>query len=127
VVEHHQRTVLRPGLLQVLEAAGSARDNLDHMFQIWEQVSCAPDFNGCLMGNCIAEMSAREPDLAHLPGPKLVMMEGWLRQSLEGAQRAGELDVKLDVNAVARAILALLRASPSWHESIATRASCAAS
>lgn len=107
VVEHYENAVLRPGLLEVLEAPGSARKNLERMFEIWEQVASSPDFNGCLVGNCVAEMSAREPEVAELLGPKLVMMEGWLRRTLERAQRAGEVPKKLDVKAVARAILAM--------------------
>src|SRR5688572_18716335 len=107
IVERYVQNVLEPGMRDVLDAPGSARANLERMFQIWEQVASSGEFNGCLVGNCIAEMSAREPELTELLGPKLELMESWYRRALERAQRAGEVSPKLDTAAVARAILAM--------------------
>jgi len=109
VVEHYEQTVLRPGILAVLEAPGSARANVERLLALWEGVASAPDFNGCLVGNCVAEMSARDPELLDLLGPKLKMMESWLAAALRRAKAARELPKQLDVEAVARSLLALMQ------------------
>lgn len=107
VVEHYAATVLRPHLRDVLEAPGSPRANLERLFEQWQQVAAAPEFNGCLVGNCVAEMSARDPEVADILAPQLEQMERWLRAAIQRAQRAGEVSVELDPKAVASAILAL--------------------
>jgi len=109
VVEHYEVTVLRPGILAVLEAPGSARQNIERLFQIWEQTSSAPEFSGCLVGNCVAEMSARDPELAELLRPKLALIESWLAAALRRAQRQREVSKKIDVEALARTILAMMQ------------------
>jgi TetR/AcrR family transcriptional repressor of nem operon len=109
VVEHYEETVLRPGILAVLEAPGSARANVERLLALWEGVATAPGFNGCLVGNCVAEMSVRDPELLDVLGPKLEMMEGWLVAALRRAKTARELPKQLDVESVARALLALMQ------------------
>ena len=107
VVEHYEQTVLRAGLLEVLEAPGSPRANLERLFELWEQVATSQELKGCLVGNCVAEMSTREPEIADLLRPKLLLMEGWLQHTVERAQRAHEVPAHIDAQAVARAILAM--------------------
>jgi TetR/AcrR family transcriptional regulator, transcriptional repressor for nem operon len=107
VVEHYVERVLRPGMLEVLEAPGSPRGNLERMIESWELLVAAPGFNGCLIGNCIAELSARDPEVTDVLAPKLELMETWLRRTLARAQRAGELAAELDIKAVARTLLAM--------------------
>ncbi len=107
VVEHYEQTVLRPGLRDVLEAPGSALENLERVLGYWQQAASAQDFNGCLVGNCIAELGSREPELADVLAPKLTLMEDWFWGVLDRAQRAGELSRALDARATARSLLAL--------------------
>lgn len=107
VVERYAASVLRPYLRDVLEAPGSARANLERLFQHWQEVVTSPDFNGCLVGNCVAEMSARDPEIADILAPQLEQMESWLRRAIQRAREAGEVSEKLDPKAVARAILAM--------------------
>jgi TetR/AcrR family transcriptional repressor of nem operon len=109
VVEHYEQTVLRPGMLALLEAPGSPRKNVERLIGSWEHIASAPGFNGCLVGNCVAEMSARDPEIADVLAPKLKLMEGWLIAALKRAQREGEVSKHLDVEAVARAILAMMQ------------------
>lgn len=107
VVERYAATVLRPHLRDVLEAPGSPRANLERLLEQWQEVVTAPDFNGCLVGNCVAEMSARDPEIADVLAPQLEQMEAWVRRALQRARDAGEVSAKLDPKGVARAILAM--------------------
>lgn len=107
VLDCYEQTVLRPGLRDVLEAPGSALGNLERLLGYWQEAAGAPDFNGCLVGNCIAELGAREPELADLLAPRLKLMEDWLWHVLDRAQRAGELSRSLDARATARSLLTL--------------------
>lgn len=107
VVEHYEQTVLRPGLHDVLEAPGSALGNLERVLEYWQQAASTPGFNGCLVGSCIAEMGAREPELADLLAAKLKLMEDWFWGVLDRAQQAGEISRSLDARATARSLLAL--------------------
>jgi hypothetical protein len=77
------------------------------MFRLWEELAAAPDFHGCLVGNCVAEMSGRDPELGRILAAQLALMEGWIRSALERARSAGEVPAQLDVQGVARALLAL--------------------
>jgi len=107
VVERYATTVLHPHLRDVLEAPGSPRANLERLFDTWREVVTSPDFNGCLVGNCVAEMSARDPEIADILAPRLEQMETWLRRAIQRARDAGEVSATLDPKAVARAILAM--------------------
>ena len=107
VVERYAETVLRPHMRDLLEAPGSPRGNLERLFQLWQEVATAPDFNVCLVGNCVAEMSARDPEIADVLAPQLEQMETWLRRAVQRARDAGEVDARVDPRAVARGILAL--------------------
>src|SRR5688572_658461 len=49
VIQHYEATVLRPGIRDVLEAPGSARANIERLFELWVQAAGAPDFKGCLV------------------------------------------------------------------------------
>src|SRR6187431_2122551 len=90
VVERYAATVLRPYLRDVLEAPGSPRANLERLFEHWQEAVASPNFNGCLVGNCVAEMSARDPEIADILGPQLEQMELWLFQAIARARAAGE-------------------------------------
>ena len=106
VVEHYFAHVLKPGL-DLLDAPGSARQNLERIFSGWESVASDPDFHGCLVGNSVPEVSARDPELAQVLARKLELMEAAFARALRRAKRDGELRETLDVKDTARSLLAL--------------------
>jgi TetR/AcrR family transcriptional repressor of nem operon len=105
VVEHYFDSVLRPGLIDVLDAAGSGRANVEKVFAMWEAVTAAPEWNGCLIGNSVAELSARDAPMATLLQRKLQLVEEAFHRALRRAQRAGEVPPTLHVRSVARSLV----------------------
>lgn len=106
VVEHYFSRVLKPGF-DVLDAPGSARENLERVFAGWEATATLPDFHGCLIGNSVPELSAKDEDIAALLCRKLELMEGAFVRVLRRAKRDGEVRSELDVKNTARALLTL--------------------
>lgn len=107
VVERYFERVLKPYVVDVLDAPGSARQNLERIFESWETAARAPDFNGCLVGNAVSELALRDPELGAVLRRKLELMEAAFLRALRRAQRAGELRATLDPRATARALLVL--------------------
>jgi TetR/AcrR family transcriptional regulator, transcriptional repressor for nem operon len=106
VVEHYFERVLKPGI-DLLDAPGSARAHIEQTFEGWEAAACLPEFNGCLIGNSVPEMSARDPELGAMLARKLTLMEQGFVRALKRAQRDGEVDAELDVKSAARTLLTL--------------------
>ncbi len=104
-VDHYFRTVIKPGLIDVLDAPGSARANLERVFAQWEALATAPDFHGCLIGNCISEFGRQDPELADVLRRKLCLVEAAFYRTLKRAQRAGEVSASLDPRATARSLV----------------------
>jgi TetR/AcrR family transcriptional repressor of nem operon len=107
VVDFYFERVLKPGLVDVLDAPGSARKNLELVFHRWIEVATAPDFNGCLVGNGVSAMSPGDPELADLLRRKLKLLEEALVRVLRRAQEAREVPATLDPRATARSLLAI--------------------
>jgi len=105
VVEYYFDHVVQRGLVDVLDAPGSARENLERAFTIWEETALAHDFNGCLVGNSVSELGVRDPEIAAVLQRKLVLMEEALYRTVRRAQAAGEVNPKLDARATARSLL----------------------
>lgn len=106
VIEHYFDRVLKPGI-DLLDAPGSARAHLEKIFDTWEALARSPDFNGCLVGNSVPEMSARDPELGAVLARKLELMERGFSRALARAKRDGEVNAKLDVKGTARALLTI--------------------
>lgn len=106
VVEHYFGRVLKPGL-DALDAPGSARENLERVFEAWEATAALPDFHGCLVGNSVPELSAKDEEIAALLRRKLELMEGAFVRALRRAKRDGEVRAELDVRNTARALLTI--------------------
>ena len=94
-MEPYAATVLRSYLRDVLEAPGSARANLDRPFLLWQEIVVAPDFNGCLVCSCVAEMSARDPAVAD------ILARSWSKWKLGCAARSSARETRE-------------RSAPSW-------------
>lgn len=105
VVEFYFDHVLKPGLVDVLDAPGSALANLNRVFDQWEALALSPEFNGCLVGNAAADLRAHDDDMAALLRQKLTMLENAFARALRRALRAGEVASTLDVRATARSLI----------------------
>ena len=106
VIEHYFARVLKPGI-DALDAPGSARSNLERIFAGWEAVAASPDFSGCLVGNSVPELSARDSELAAILARKLELLEAGFARALKRAKKDGEVSGELDVKNTARALLAI--------------------
>lgn len=107
VVEHYFARVLKPWVVDVLDAPGSARANLERIFEQWETTALAPDFHGCLVGNSASELSATDSELRAVLREKLSLLEKAFARALSRARRAGEISATLDVHATARTLVTL--------------------
>lgn len=108
VVDHYFDAVLKPGIVDVLDAPGSARANLERIFEQWQLVAAAPEFNGCLVGNSAAgALGPGEPEFAEILRRKLKLLEDAFARALRRAQDAGEVSAALEPRATARSLLAI--------------------
>jgi TetR/AcrR family transcriptional repressor of nem operon len=108
VVERYFQRVIKPGLIDVLDGVGSergARGDLELLLSAWESVASATDFNGCLLGNSVAELGLHDPELAEVLKRKLRLMEDAFYRNLKRAQKACELSAQLDARSVARSLV----------------------
>lgn len=109
VVEHYFQTQLKPGLIDILDAPGSGLENIERLLTLMEQVAIGEHFNGCLVGNSIAELGVIDKDTAELLARKLGLIEEALVRALRRAQKDGEVRASLDVRGTARSLLALVQ------------------
>lgn len=107
VVDFYWQRVLKPGLIDVLDAEGSPRANVERIVRGWEEMVDAEDFNGCLLGNCSSALRPDEAELAELLRHKLKLMEDAFARTIRRAQRQGEVRAELDARATARSLLAI--------------------
>jgi len=106
VLEHYFERVLKPSVIDILDAPGSGRGNLERLFDLWEQAALLPEFNGCLVGNSVSELGLRDEELARALGRKFELLEAALTRALVRARRAGEVSPALPIRATARSLLA---------------------
>jgi TetR/AcrR family transcriptional repressor of nem operon len=105
VVERYFEAVLKPYIIDVLDAPGSGRANVEKVIRAWESAAAATEFNGCLVGNSSSEMGLHDPEMAELLRRKLELLEAAFHRALGRAQRAGEINAAADVRALARSFV----------------------
>jgi TetR/AcrR family transcriptional regulator, transcriptional repressor for nem operon len=105
-VERYFDCVIRPGIA-ALDAPGSARANLERVLCAWETAATATEFNGCLLGNSVPELAAKDSEISALLARKLELMEAAFARALRRAKRDAEVSADLDVKSTARALLTL--------------------
>ena len=105
VVDRYFDVVLRPFIIDVLDAPGSARANVERVIRGWEDAASAPDFNGCLVGNSSAEVNLHDPEMIDMLKRKLDLLEAAFCRALKRAQEAGEIKATLNVRSAARSFL----------------------
>jgi TetR/AcrR family transcriptional regulator, transcriptional repressor for nem operon len=107
VVERYFAHVLKPHVVDVLDAPGSARANVERIFEQWEGIAKTPDFHGCLVGNSVPEFGAKDAEMSDLLRRKLELLEAAFIRALVRAQQAGEVNLKLDTRGTARSLLTI--------------------
>jgi len=105
VVDRYFEVVIQRYIIDVLDAPGSGRANVEKVVRGWEAAAAAPEFNGCLVGNSTSELGLHDPEMATLLRRKLDMMEAGFHRALARAQHDGEIGAKVDVRALARSFL----------------------
>jgi TetR/AcrR family transcriptional regulator, transcriptional repressor for nem operon len=107
IVERYFERVLKPHLVDVLDAPGSGRANVERIFEQWQNIAKAADFHGCLVGNSVPEFGAKDSEMSSVLRGKLELMEAAFMRALGRAQQAGEMNPKLDTRATARSLLTI--------------------
>jgi len=105
VVDRYFDVVLRPFIIDVLDAPGSGRANVERVIRDWEVAASAPDFNGCLVGNSSSEVNLHDPEMIDMLKRKLDLLEAAFHRALKRAQEAGEVKATLNVRSTARSLL----------------------
>mgnify|MGYP001546457939 CR=1 FL=1 len=106
VVEHYFRHVIEPGFA-LLDSPGSARANLERIFDAWEATAIASEFYGCLLGNSVPEFGSTDLEVSAVLRRKLGLMEAAFTRALHRAKQDGEVPCELDVSGTARSLLTL--------------------
>lgn len=107
VVDFYFERVLQPGVIDVLDAPGSARANMDRIFAQWQELATSPDFTGCLVGNAMSDLRVRDEQMADLLGRKLRLMEDAFARAIRRAAQDGEVPCDIDPRATARTLVAI--------------------
>lgn len=105
VVERYFDVVLQRHIIDVLDAPGSGRANVEKVIKAWEGAAASPEFNGCLVGNSSSEMGLHDPEMADLLRRKLELLEAAFHRALVRAQKSGEIGATADPRALARSFL----------------------
>ena len=107
IVERYFERVLKPYLVDVLDAPGSGRQNLERVFDGWQAAAAASEFHGCLVGNSVPEFGTKDVEMSDVLRRKLELMEAAFMRALKRAKQAGEVNPALDSRATARSLLTL--------------------
>jgi TetR/AcrR family transcriptional regulator, transcriptional repressor for nem operon len=107
IVERYFERVIKPYVVDVLDAPGSARANLERIFLQWQAAAETPEFHGCLVGNSVPEFGTKDSEMSGVLGRKLELMEAALTRALRRAKQAGEVNPTLDARATARSLLTI--------------------
>jgi len=106
IVERYFTRVLKPYIV-VLDAPGSARENIERIFQQWQATAEAPEFHGCLVGNSVPEFGAKDTEMSDVLRRKLELLEAAFTRALKRAKHEGEVSPSLDARATARSLLTI--------------------
>jgi AcrR family transcriptional regulator len=102
----HYTDLLERDLAAALDQGGSALQNLRQVLRAAENHAQGNQFHGCLLGNALAELGARDVKLDRILRRKLDRVRAVYERALAAAKRAGELKADTDVSALARALTA---------------------
>src|SRR3954470_7290848 len=92
IVERYFERVLKPYVVDVLDAPGSGRANLERIFEQWQATAEVPEFHGCLVGNSVPEFGAKDSEMSDVLRRKLELLEAAFTRALRRAKQAGEVN-----------------------------------
>lgn len=98
---HYFRTRIGP-MLAHLRGPGSPRGILLQTFGMAEKMIGRPDFHGCMIGNAMAELPERDPEVKALIRGYIDAMEDAFADLLERGKAAGEFPSDIEPRDLAR-------------------------
>jgi TetR/AcrR family transcriptional repressor of nem operon len=107
VVDYYFENVLKRGLIDVLDAPGSGLANIKRVFELWETAAQARDFQGCLVGNGLAEVSSKDHEMGRVLIRKLSLLEAAFVRAIRRAQADAEISAEIDAPSAGRALVAI--------------------
>ncbi len=115
-----ERTVIAP-----LDAPGSGLTNVRRTLDAWQAYAESDAFQGCLLGNSLAELGMQDPDLDRVIKKKLDRLRAAFERALARAKTDGELGRGTDAAALARSLTAFAQGAAMvakvWREKSAIR------
>lgn len=105
-IDRYFDQVLTVAIVNVLEGPGSPLGNVHKVIDAWEAYAASAEFQGCLVGNSLAELGMRDADLDAVMRGKLNRLKDAFARAFERARDAGELAPRADTQALARALTA---------------------
>lgn len=106
-VDRYFERIIQPYVIDVLDAPGSGRANLERIFEQWQSAAEASEFQGCLVGNSVPEFGAKDREMSDILRRKLELMEAAFVRALKRAQQAGEVNPAMDTRGTARSLLTI--------------------
>jgi TetR/AcrR family transcriptional regulator, transcriptional repressor for nem operon len=117
--------LLERELSSVLEAEGAALDNFARFFDAAESQTIGAKFQGCLLGNTLAELGLKDSKLDRVLRRKVERVRAVYERTLLRAERRGELKAGSNVAALARSLTAFTQGAALlcrvWREPEAIR------
>lgn len=117
--------LLERELSSLLEAEGPALDNFARFFDAAEAQTMDAKFQGCLLGNTLAELGLKDSKLDRVLRRKVERVRAVYERTLVRAERQGELKAGSNVVALARSLTAFTQGAALlcrvWREREAIR------
>jgi TetR/AcrR family transcriptional repressor of nem operon len=107
IVERYFERILKPHVVDVLDAPGSGRANVERIFEQWQATAEGAELHGCLVGNSVPEFGSKDREMSEVLRRKLELMEAAFVRALRRAKQAGEVNPALDTRATARLLLTI--------------------
>ncbi len=107
-LSHYFSTRVGPMLAQ-LRAPGSGLENIRSFFKMIEEIAETGESDGCLIGNCTAEMVKRDPEIGDRMAGYFKAMEDAFNDALERAKKEGEISADASPRDLAKAFVIMLQ------------------
>jgi len=89
----------------ILQADRPASENIDELFNFWNDRLTPSDGNGCMMQNTCGQSIMKDQEVAAVVTSHQKKMTEALKQALQQGQQEGSINTAIDARAAARTIL----------------------
>jgi TetR/AcrR family transcriptional repressor of nem operon len=103
-------------LTEIVLSGESALEGIINALQFFAQVTCSPDFDGCLCGKSSSEVAATNPKAAHIIGTFHQRFVRLFRRAFDKAIEAKELDATVDGDYWANLIFVVVQGMSSAQQ-----------